>query len=114
MENLTKFNEIVNEFNDELFVLNTIQQINKDLTSLTEKNIEVKKTDLNNLVSILSLILIELDKNRSLQQFIYLVDLKENTYIENLSKNDNLQSLAFEVIKKEAQKVFFRRYFQKK
>jgi hypothetical protein len=43
-----------------------------------------------------------------LQQFIYTVDLQENKFLSAVTMNDDYQSLASEILKREALKVFIR------
>lgn len=47
----------------------------------------------------------------NLQQFIYRVDIKESIFTNAVAQNDDLMQLAFETIKREAQKVYLRARF---
>jgi hypothetical protein len=43
-----------------------------------------------------------------LQQFIYTVDLQENKFLKAVTMNDDFKTLANEILKREALKVFIR------
>ncbi len=74
------------------FELNTLIPINEDLTNqIASQLIRLSATEL--------------------QQFIYTVDLQENKFLNAVTMNDDLKSLAGEILKREALKVFIRSNF---
>ncbi len=74
------------------FELNTLIPINEDLTNqIASQLIRLSATEL--------------------QQFIYTVDLQENKFHRAVTMNDDLKSLAGEILKREALKVFIRSNF---
>ncbi|MEZ4923499.1 MAG: hypothetical protein R2780_10035 [Crocinitomicaceae bacterium] len=107
-------NNIDQFFSKEKFVLDTCQQINKDLAGLVqfEPNIsvDIDENVLDQLVNILKDILLQMDSAK-IQQFIYKVDLKESAFIRAVSQEDDFQNLALLIIEREAQKVYLRHKF---
>lgn len=101
-------------FDSEEFVIKTCQQISKDLTGLIDIepnfNLDVQEDVLSALTDQLASILNRMD-SANVQQFIYRVDLREEDYVKNVSKEDEGQSLAYFVIRREAQKVYLRSKF---
>lgn len=114
MNNLTTFSQLVEQFQIQDFVEKTIQQLNKDLNGLAESEIKLttakSENVLDDLIVVLSGKLDELSRISQLQQFIYIVDLKENEWLSFIS-NQDLKSLAEQIIIREAQKVYLREMF---
>ncbi len=97
------------------FLLATCQQINKDLAGFGSKKIEIP-TDFNSpplpfLSAQMCEIIHLLEQMNKIQQFIYLVDLKESIFKSFCAKTLHTEDLAYEIIKREAQKVYLRHYF---
>lgn len=101
-------------FNNETFVLKTIEQITKDLGGLESANIQFKVDMdgdvLKQLVDLLSGTLLKMN-NRNIQQFIYTVDVKERDFLKAIAKEDDFQELAYLIVRREAQKVYLRAKF---
>tara|TARA_R110002096_G_scaffold339067_1_gene532503 strand:+ start:18 stop:365 length:348 start_codon:yes stop_codon:yes gene_type:complete len=114
VNNLTTFSQLVEQFQIQDFVEKTIQQLNKDLNGLAESEIKLttakSENVLDDLIVVLSGKLDELSRISQLQQFIYIVDLKENEWLSFIS-NQDLKSLAEQIIIREAQKVYLREMF---
>jgi hypothetical protein len=95
------------------FVEKTIAQISKDFNrcgweiDLKIETIEFAKEELTKQIAS------QLSKFSAteLQQFIYTVDLQENKFLRAVTVNDDYQSLAEEILKREALKVFIRSNF---
>lgn len=108
------FSEIDAFFNRAEFVEKTIQQINKDLLGLGG---ELKFIDhlseppLNYFSQKLAELLKDL-KAAQLQQFVYRVDLKQSDFEMALRKEDDFQTLAYFVLRREAQKVYLRAFYR--
>ena len=86
--NSTIFLTIKNSLKIE-FELNTLIPIKEDLTNqIASRLIRLSGTEL--------------------QQFIYTVDLKENKFLNAVTMDDDFKSLACEILKREALKVFIR------
>lgn len=102
-----KINESLNNFD---FVEKTMAQISKDFNRCGwEVEFELNallpvKEDLTNQISSC---LIRLS-GTELQQFIYTVDLQENKFHNAVTMNDDFKTLANEILKREALKVFIR------
>jgi hypothetical protein len=102
-----KINESLTNFD---FVEKTMAQISKDFNRCgLEVDFELKailpiKEELTNQIAsrLTQLSVTEL------QQFIYTVDLQENKFLNAVTMNDDFKSLANEIIKREALKVFIR------
>lgn len=74
------------------FELNTLLPIKEELTNqIASQLIRLSATEL--------------------QQFIYTVDLQENKFLNAVTMNDDFKSLAGEILKREALKVFIRSNF---
>ena len=97
-------------FANKEFIENTISQLIKDFNRCGweiefELNTLVPiKEDLTNQIASL---LIRLSATE-LQQFIYTVDLQENKFLNAVTMNDDFKTLANEILKREALKVFIR------
>ena len=106
--------DLNDNFKNEDFVIETCQQLNKDLVGLIQSpsafNIDLEINILEQLVTTVSEIIGQLDK-QNIMQFLYKVDLNENKIVENIEGQKGLRDLAFLVVKREAQKVFLRRHF---
>ena len=98
-------------FDQESFVLKTVEQINKDLAGLALSSVDFSiDFELEVLPQLTLQLAAEIKKmtGRSIQQFIYKVDIKESEYLNTLSKEDDFQELALLVIRREAQKVYLK------
>jgi hypothetical protein len=102
-----KINESLTNFD---FVEKTMAQISKDFNRC---GLEIE-FELNTLIPIkeeltdqIASRLIRLS-GTELQQFIYTVDLQENKFLNAVTMNDDFKSLAGEILKREALKVFIR------
>ena len=106
--------EVASLFNQEEFVLKTIDQIKKDLSGLeageVNFNINFDQEVLNQLTYQLMSVIQKME-SRNIQQFIYRVDLKESQFLNAVSKEDEFQELAYLIIRREAQKVYLRSKF---
>ncbi|MBU3660276.1 MAG: hypothetical protein FGM14_10420 [Flavobacteriales bacterium] len=102
--------EINDFFNNQEFIEKTVAQIIKDFNScgwevcFESNSILPIKEDLTNQIASQ---LFRLSATE-LQQFIYTVDLQENKFLNAVTKNDDYKSLAGEILKREALKVFIR------
>jgi len=102
-----KINESLSDFD---FVEKTMAQISKDFNRCgLEVEFELNailpiKEELTNQIASR---LIQLS-GTELQQFIYTVDLQENKFLNTVTMNDDFKSLAGEILKREALKVFIR------
>lgn len=103
--------EINSFFDKKEFVEKTRQQIEKDLSGLFLFNPKPKKDVLGSFELELKLILNQLSSNQ-LKQFCYRVDLGETLVEELLANSDEKAELAFQIIKREAQKVYLRTQFK--
>ena len=102
-----KINESLTNFD---FVEKTMAQISKDFNRCgLEVDFElnailpIKEELTNQIASRLTQLSVT-----ELQQFIYTVDLQENKFLNAVTMNDDFKSLANEIIKREALKVFIR------
>lgn len=98
--------------NKATFVQRTCQQINKDLSpfsayQITTPTHQILKEIINQIIPAL----LELENNGKLFAFVYRVDLNENLFKAALSDRD-FSHLAFQVIQREAQKVFLKEKFK--
>ena len=105
--------EPLNELQNNSFVEITIAQIKKDFARISldfnfqkDKKIELKKQliaevkkTISNLTSI------------ELQQFIYLIDIKEADFLSATHYENFLEILSEKILYREAYKVFLRRYY---
>jgi hypothetical protein len=105
--NELKINESLTNFD---FIEKTITQLIKDFN---RSGLEVD-FELNAILPIneeltnqIALILIKLSAT-DLQQFIYTVDLQEKKFLNAVTINDDFKTLANEILKREALKVFIR------
>jgi hypothetical protein len=102
-----KINESLTNFD---FVEKTMAQISKDFNRCgLEVDFELNailpiKEELTNQIASR---LIQLS-GTELQQFIYTVDLQENKFLKAVTMNDDFITLANEILKREALKVFIR------
>jgi len=102
-----KINESLSDFD---FVEKTMAQISKDFNRCgLEVEFELNailpiKEELTNQIASR---LIQLS-GTELQQFIYTVDLQENKFLNAITMNDDFKTLAGEILKREALKVFIR------
>lgn len=103
--------EINSFFDKKEFVEKTRQQIEKDLSGLFLFNPKPKKDVLGSFELELKLILNQLSSNQ-LKQFCYRVDLGETLVEDLLANSDEKAELAFQIIKREAQKVYLRTQFK--
>ncbi len=115
MKNLTTINHLKEQFSIENFVEKTVNQFNKDGFGLIDEEIELPSLESPNVLELLIIevqyVLKQLNETSHLQQFVYKVDLLEknwNYFIEF----QNYQTLAEEVIIREAQKVYLRELFK--
>lgn len=98
-------------FDSKSFVEKTCLQINKDLQGIASVEVAIDSENiLDQLIAKLALIFIEISSFEILGQFIYRVDLKESEFRDNLQKSD-WETLAYLVVRREAQKVFLRQHF---
>jgi hypothetical protein len=114
MTDLIKTEQELSRFFDRAeFVEKTFLQINKDLDleqlALDWSEIDQSQDVLVQCISLLSPLLQNMSGS-ALQTFIYRVDLQENRFLTNLHEK-NFDQLAFEIILREAQKVFLRMHF---
>lgn len=102
--------ELNDFFDNKEFIENTISQLIKDFNRCGwdiefELNTLIPiKEDLTNQIAS-SLIRLS---GTELQQFIYTVDLQENKFLNAVRMNDDFKTLANEILKREALKVFIR------
>ena len=105
--------DLIRFFDKEQFVEKTYQQINKDLDSaelsLDWSNITLQEDILPQLIAELIPMLKSLPAEK-LSAFIYRVDLPEKHFLLFL-KEQNYEQFAFEIILREAQKVYLRQHF---
>ena len=102
-----KINESLTNFD---FVEKTMAQISKDFNRCgivfefqLQSNSPLKEHVVNEVRnSILKL------SSTELQQFIYTIDLNENDFLKAVTMNDDYLTLAHEILKREALKVFIR------
>jgi hypothetical protein len=105
--------ELNDFFKNKEFIENTISQLIKDFNRCGwEIEFELNtlmpiKEDLTNQIASH---LIRLS-GTELQQLIYTVDLQENKFLNAFTMNDDFKSLAGEILKREALKVFIRRNY---
>ena len=102
--------ELNDFFENKEFIENTISQLIKDFNRCgLEVDFElnailpIKKELINQIASRL----IRLSATE-LQQLIYTVDLQENKFLNAVTMNDDFKTLANEILKREALKVFIR------
>lgn len=102
--------ELNDFFANKEFIENTISQLIKDFNRC---GLEVE-FELNTLITIkedltnqIASRLIRLSATE-LQQLIYTVDLQENKFFNAVTMNDDFKTLANEILKREALKVFIR------
>jgi hypothetical protein len=102
-------NELKKAFDAAKFVDQTCVQINKDLNGHSDAIISHHQLidPLEDLIEQLIPIIAEM---KDLQQFIYKVDLPEKIYINAISQL-NWHELSYQIIRREAQKVFLRDRF---
>lgn len=107
-------NELEKFLNTEEFIIQTCQQIAKDLAGLIsftpDFNIDLDGDVLMELSDKMAHILTGMS-SQNLQQFIYKVDIKESDYLCAVARQDEYQSLAYLAVRREAQKVFLRAHF---
>ena len=107
-------NELEKFLNTEEFIIQTCQQIAKDLAGLIsftpDFNIDLDGDVLIELSDKMAGIFTDMS-SQNLQQFIYKVDIKESDYLQAMALQDEYQSLAYLTVKREAQKVFLRAHF---
>ena len=103
--------EINSFFDKKEFVEKTRQQIEKDLSGLFLFNPKPERDVLGSFELELKLILNQLSSNQ-LKQFCYRVDLGETLVEDLLANSDEKAELAFQIIKREAQKVYLRTQFK--
>lgn len=103
--------EINSFFDKKEFVEKTREQIEKDLSGLFLFNPKPKKDVLGSFELELKLILNQLSSNQ-LKQFCYRMDLGEPLVEDLLANSDEKAELAFQIIKREAQKVYLRTQFK--
>ena len=102
--------ELNDFFDNKEFIENTMSQLIKDFNRCgLEIEFELNtlipiKEDLTNQIASR---LIRLS-GTELQQFIYTVDLQENKFLNAVTMNDDFKTLANEILKREALKVFIR------
>ena len=102
-----KINESLTNFD---FVEKTMAQISKDFNRCgLEVEFELNtlipiKEDLTNQIASRLIRLSAME----LQQLIYTVDLQENKFLNAVTMNDDFKTLANEILKREALKVFIR------
>lgn len=111
-EDLTKLQHEVEKSMGSLdFIEKTCQQLNKDLTGLSNQRIIgtglTPEFALEMLTTELEGILLTIDTHQLLAQFIYRVDLSEELYSSALRHSD-YNELAYQIIRREAQKVYLR------
>ena len=105
--------ELNDFFDNKEFVENTISQLIKDFNRCGwEIDFELNallpiKEDLTDQIASR---LIRLSATE-LQQFIYTVDVQENKFLKTVTMNDDFKTLANEILKREAFKVFIRSNF---
>ena len=107
--------ELNDFFANKEFIENTISQLIKDFNRC---GLEIK-FELNTLIPIkedltnqIASRLIQLSATE-LQQFIYTVDLQENIFLNAVTMSDDFKTLANEILKREALKVFIRSNYSK-
>ncbi len=97
------------------FLISTCTQINKNLQGLTDQKIKITDQIFQSPLSKISQQLCEivhlLEKMNKIQQFIYTVDIKETVFKAYLTRKISIDELNYEIIKREAQKVYLRHYF---
>ncbi len=107
--------ELEQYFANHDFVKRTVLQIEKDLSGLCDLRLdssEIGSDPLKTLEVYLLNVLEELlnSPNQKLAQFIYKVDLPQEKFEQLLVVRD-MQELAHEIIRREAQKVYLRKKF---
>ena len=102
--------EINDLFTNKEFIENTISQLIKDFNRCglevdfgLNAILPIKEELTNKIASRL----IQLSATE-LQQFIYTVDIQENKFLNAITMNDDFKTLANEILKREALKVFIR------
>lgn len=110
MDLITTENELKKAFDTVNFVEQTCAQINKDLTGLSERIISTRHLN-DHLADFMEQLIPIISEMKDLQQFIYKVDLPENIYINAVSQL-NWHELSYQIIRREAQKVFLRDRFR--
>ena len=107
--------DLKNCFENEGFVIDTCKQMSKDLVGLVNDrvdfDIDLNENVLNQITTTLIQVLNQMP-NQNLQQFIYKVDLKEADFLKLIGDENKKEELAFKIIKREAQKIYLRRYFR--
>jgi hypothetical protein len=104
-------------FDQAEFVENTKSQIVKDFSRLQIEcdSVLVEKAKTHDefvqLISNALLEVMELGESQLLQ-LLYLIDLPEEKFLSLLGKPELLQTLAYEILKREAQKVYLRTKYQ--
>jgi len=115
VKNLTTINHLKEQFSIENFVEKTVNQFNKDALGLINEKIDVPLLDSPNVLELLitevKQLLKMLNDTSNLQQFIYKVDLNEKKWCY-FTAFQNYDTLAEEVIIREAQKVYLRELFK--
>lgn len=102
--------ELNDFFDNKEFIENTISQLIKDFNRCgLEVDFELNailpiKEELTNQIASRLLRL----SGTELQQFIYTVDLQENKFLDAVKMNDDFKTLANEILKREALKVFIK------
>ena len=116
-KNTPNLNNLTAELSKTGFLNSTYNQINKDLEGLSVQ--KIKKTDilfqdpLSELKRQLFEIIHLLEEVNKIQQFIYKVDLKEHIYMNYVSGDINTDEFSFQIIYREAQKVYLRSLFNR-
>ena len=119
MQNKTFNNlDVKLQLNQVNFLTKTHDQVNKDLNGLCDQTISITpkllEAPLIEFTIQLDKILIYLEKINRLNQFIYLIDLKESIFLAYQDRSISLSELSYAVIERAAQKVYLRAYFSQK
>ncbi|MCC7453968.1 MAG: hypothetical protein IT222_07375 [Crocinitomix sp.] len=110
MDLITTENELKKAFDTVNFVEQTCAQINKDLNGLSERIVSTRQLN-DPLADFIEQLIPIISEMKDLQQFIYKVDLPEKIYINAVSQL-NWHELSYQIIRREAQKVFLRDRFR--
>lgn len=103
----------LNELQNNSFVEMTISQITKDFARISvlfsfekDKKIELKKQLIAKVEKTISKL-----TSIELQQFIYLIDLKETDFHSAIHHENFLEILSEKILYREAYKVYLRKYY---
>lgn len=111
-EILNTKNGVQDFLNTDNFVKKTCEQLNKDLIGFLDYSVEIPKVDfLQSLINQLVSVFYELESSSQLPAFIYRVDLSEKLFKAALMDRD-FYHLGFQVVQREAQKVFLKEHFK--